>query len=180
MPLLTVDAMAPEDLAERIVLVRIDGNDEFGLRDTLPTLSYVAEAKARVIIATHCGAPPHAPDVNALAAKLSDMLGRSIGRLDDWRGEAGLRAVSHMAPGDILMMENLALEAGDTADDKDLAEALSRMAETFCNEAFGLAHEARASTTGITKRVQQAFAGIASGANGRCSKSCSANRGRRL
>ncbi len=77
MPLLTVDAMAPKDLAERIVLVRIDGNDEFGLRDTLPTLSYVSEAKARVIIATHCGTPTDAPDVDELTAKLSDMLGRS-------------------------------------------------------------------------------------------------------
>jgi phosphoglycerate kinase len=163
MPLLTVDAMAPEDLAERIVLVRIDGNDEFGLRDTLPTLSYLSEAKARAVIATHCGTPTDEPHVDELTAKLSEMLGRPVGRLDDWRGEAGLRAVSHMAPGDILVMENLALEAGDTADDKDLAEALSRLTETFCNEAFGLAHEARASTTGITKRVRQAFAGIAFG-----------------
>src|SRR5687768_7810196 len=124
MPLLTIDAMAPEDLAARIVLVRIDGNDEFGLRDTLPTLSYVSEAKARVIIATHCGAPHHAPDVDGLVAKLSDMLGRPIGRLDDWRGEAGLRAVSHMAAGDILMMENLAFEPGDAVGDEGLAEAL--------------------------------------------------------
>jgi phosphoglycerate kinase len=163
MPLLTIDAMAQRDLAEQVVLVRIDGNDELGLRDTLPTLSYVSEAKARVIIATHCGAPPHAPDVDGLAAQLSDMLGRSIGRLDDWRGEAGLRAVSHMAPGDILMMENLAFEPGDAAGDESLAEALSRLAEIFCNEAFGLAHETRASTTGIAKKARQSFAGIAFG-----------------
>src|SRR5918995_4432869 len=129
MPLLTIDATAPKDLAEQSILVRIDGNDELGLRDTLPTLSYVTEAKARVIIATHCGAPPHAPDVDGLAAKLSDMLGRPIGRLDDWRGEAGLRAVSHMAPGDIVMMENLAFEPGAAAGDEGLAEALSRVAE---------------------------------------------------
>ena len=163
MPLFTIDAMPPKDLAEKTILVRIDGNDELGLRDTLPTLSYVSESKARVIIATHCGAPPHAPDVDGLAAQLSDMLGRSIGRLDDWRGEAGLRAVSHMAPGDIVMMENLAREAGDAAGDEGLAEALSRLAEIFCNEAFGLAHEARASTVGITKKARQSFAGIAFG-----------------
>ena len=162
MPLLTIDAMQQKDLAEQVVLVRIDGNDELGLRDTLPTLSYVTEAKARVIIATHCGTPPDAPDVNALAANLSDMLGRSIGRLDDWRGEAGLRAVSHMAPGDVLMID-LALEAGDAAGDEGLAEVLSRLAEIFCNEAFGLAHEARASTIGIAKKARQSLAGIAFG-----------------
>src|SRR5918993_1568653 len=159
MPLLTIDATAPKDLAEQSILVRIDGNDEIGLRDTLPTLSYLSEAKARVIIATHCGAPPDAPDVEELAAKLSDMLGRSICRLADWRGEAGLRAVSHMAPGDIAVIENLAGEAGDAAGDEGLAEALSRLAEIFCNEAFGLAHEARASTVGIAKKARQAFAG---------------------
>jgi phosphoglycerate kinase len=163
MSLLTIDATAPKDLAEQVVLVRIDGNDEIGLRDTLPTLSYLTEAKARIIVATHCGTPADAPDVNDLAAKLSDMLGRSIGRLDDWRGEAGLRAVSHMAPGDIVMMENLAREANDAVGDEDLAEALSRLAEIFCNEAFGLAHEARASTVGIAKKARQSFAGIAFG-----------------
>src|SRR5918997_7176884 len=147
MLVLTIDALPQKDLAEQTVLVRIDGNDELAVRDTLPTLSYLNEAKARVIIATHCGAPPDAPDVKEFAAKLSDMLGRSIGRLDHWRGEAGLRAVSHMAPGDILMLENLALEAGDAAGDEDLAEELSRLAEIFCHEAFGLAHQVSASIT---------------------------------
>lgn len=163
MLLLTIDAMPQRDLADQTILVRIDGNDELGLRDTLPTLSYVSEAKARVIIATHCGTSSDAREVDGLAAKLSDMLGRPIGRLHHWRGEAGLRAVSHMAPGDILMMPNLALESGDAAGDEGRAEALSRLAEIFCNEAFGLAHEARASTTGIAKKARQSFAGIAFG-----------------
>ena len=69
MPLLTVDAMAPEDLAERIVLLRIDGNDKFGLRDTLPTLSYLSEAKARAVIATHCGTPTDVPHVDELGSR---------------------------------------------------------------------------------------------------------------
>jgi phosphoglycerate kinase len=163
MLLLTIDATPPKDLAEQSILVRIDGNDEVGLRDTLPTLSYLSEARARVIIAAHCGTPTDAPDLEELAAKLSEMLGRSIGRLDDWRGEAGLRAVSHMVPGDIVVIENLAGAAGDAAGDEGLAEALSRLAEIFCNEAFGLAHEARASTVGIAKKARQAFAGIAFG-----------------
>jgi phosphoglycerate kinase len=163
MTLLTIDAIPQKDLVEQAIFVRIGGNDESGLRDTLPTLSYLAEANARVIVATHCGAPPDAPHVDVLAAKLADMLGRPVGQLDQWRGEPGLRAVSHIAPGDILMMENLAFEPGDADGDESLAEALARLAEIFCNEAFGLAHEARASTVGLAKKAKHAVAGIAFG-----------------
>jgi phosphoglycerate kinase len=84
-----------------------------------------------------------------------------VGKLDPWRGEAGLRAVSHLGEGEIVMLENLAFEPGEATGDDRLADALSRLCDIYCNEAFALAHEVRASTVGVAKRAARALAGIA-------------------
>ena len=163
MPVVTIDAIPPRDLSGQAVLVRIDGRDELRLREALPALALLSEAGARVIVATHAGVPPNAPHADVLAAQLTEMLGRPVGPLDQWRGEAGQRAVSHLAPGGMLMLENLAFEPGDASGDEGLADALARLAGFFCNEAFALAHEVRASTVGVAKMAQHALAGIAFG-----------------
>jgi phosphoglycerate kinase len=84
-----------------------------------------------------------------------------VGKLDEWQGEAGLRAVSRLREGEIMMIENLAFEAGEEAEDYRLADALARLADIYCNEAFALAHETRASTVGVAKRAKRALAGLA-------------------
>ena len=160
MSLENIETFHAKQLAGQAVLVRVDAEDDVKLNDAVPTLAFACEAGARVVVATHCGLAPTAPRADAIAARLSDLLGRSVGKLDDWKGEGGQRAVNHLADGAILMLENLAFEAGEAAGDDTLADALSRLADIYCNEAFGLAHEVRASTVAVAKRAKYAVAGI--------------------
>ncbi|HEX7230803.1 MAG TPA: phosphoglycerate kinase [Candidatus Binatia bacterium] len=157
----SIETLQAKDLAGQSVLVRVDAEDDVKLHDAVPTLAFACEAGARVVIATHCGlGRDAAPPMDAIAARLGDMLSRPVGKLEDWRGEGAQRAVSHLADGDILLLENLAYEAGETGGDETLADALGRLADIYCNEAFGLAHQVRASTVGVAKRTKRTVAGI--------------------
>jgi phosphoglycerate kinase len=161
MTVASIETLQAKDLAGQSVLVRVDAEDDVKLHDAVPTLAFACAAGARVVVATHCGlGRDAAPPVDAIAVRLGDMLSRPIGTLEDWRGEGAQRAVSHLADGDILLLENLAYEAGETGGDDTLADALSRLADIYCNEAFGLAHQVRASTVGVAKRTKRAVAGI--------------------
>ena len=124
MPIASIDRIPPKELAGHAVLVRIDAEDDIKLRDSLPTVALASEAGARAIVATHYGLPPNAPRADALGARLSEQLGRPVGKLDDWKDEAGLAAVSHLAEGEIVLIENLAFEDGEDAGDDKPAEAL--------------------------------------------------------
>jgi phosphoglycerate kinase len=157
----SIDTIPPKELAGQAVLVRIDAEDDTKLRDSLPTLAFASEAGSRVVVATHYGLPPDAPRADALGARLSEQLGRPIGKLDDWKGEAGLAAVSHLAGGEIVLIENLAFEAGEDGADDKLAEALARLGEIYCNDAFALSHQVRASTVGVAKKAKRAVGGLA-------------------
>lgn len=162
MRLASISAIEASHLAGLPVLVRIDAEDDASLREALPTLAHLVDARARIVVATHRGsAPDHAPSADPIAVTLSEMLGRPIHRLDDWKGEAGLRAVNGLSDGEILMIENLARETGESTGDDAVAEALGHLADIYCNEAFPLAHQIRASTVGVTKHVRRACAGIA-------------------
>src|SRR5918999_2921367 len=149
MRMASIDTVPPKELGGQAVLVRIDAEDEPKLRDSLTTLALVSEAGARVVVATHYGLPPDAPRVDALAARLTELLGRPVGKLDDWKGEAGLAAVSHLAEGEIVLIENLAFESGEEGADEKLADALARLTEIYCNDAFALSHQVRASTVSV-------------------------------
>ena len=157
----SIDTIPPKELRQQPVLVRIDAEDEAKLRDSLPTLALLSEAGARVVVATHCGLRPDAPRMDAIAARLNELLGRPVGKLDEWKGEAGPRAVNRMGEGEIMMIENLAFESGEEAGDDELADALGRLSDLYCNDAFALSHEVRASTVGVAKRAKRAVAGLA-------------------
>jgi phosphoglycerate kinase len=161
MTVASIDTLSPEELRGQPVLVRIDAEDEVKLRDALPTLALLSETRARVVVATHCGLPPDAPRLDGIAARLGELLGRSVGKLDEWKGEAGLRAVNRLSEGEIMMLENLAFESGEDAGDETLADTLGKLAHIYCNEAFALSHEVRASTVGVAKRAKRAVAGVA-------------------
>ena len=99
--------------------------------------------------------------MDAIAARLNELLGRPVGKLDEWKGEAGPRAVNRMGEGEIMMIENLAFESGEEAGDDELADALGRLSDLYCNDAFALSHEVRASTVGVAQRTKRAVAGLA-------------------
>jgi phosphoglycerate kinase len=161
MAVASIGTIPAQELGGQAVLVRIDAEDEMKLRDSLPTLALLAEAQARVVVATHCGLPPAAPRLDVLGAQLAELLGRPVGKLDEWKGEAAVRAVSRLGAGEITMIENLAFEPGEEAGDDRLADALARLADIYCNEAFALSHQVRASTVGVAKRANRAVAGLA-------------------
>src|SRR5918994_3062483 len=161
MTVASIDTIPPKELEGQSVLVRIDAEDEAKLRDSLPTLALISEAGARVAVATHCGLGPDAPTADAVGVQLSEFLGRAVGKLNEWKGEAGLRAVSHLSAGEIMVIENLAFDAGEAAGDDRLADALAQLSDIYCNDAFALSHEVRASTVGVAKRTKRAVAGLA-------------------
>jgi phosphoglycerate kinase len=134
MTVASLDTIPPKEFSGQAVLVRIDAEDELTLRDSLPTLAFLSEAGARVIVATHFGSPTGGPRLDAIASRLGELLGRSVGKLDEWKGEAGLRAVTHLNEGAIMMLENLAFEAGEEVGDDKLADALSRLSDIYCNQ----------------------------------------------
>ena len=135
MTIASIDTVEPRDLAGQAVLIRVDAEDDVKLRDALPTLTFAFQARARLVVATHIGAPHDAaPRTDAIAAHLSEWLGRSVGKLDDWKGEAGLRAVSHLTEGEILMLENLAFEDGETTGADKLADESADCAIFFATK----------------------------------------------
>jgi phosphoglycerate kinase len=153
----SIETIPRSDLRGQRVLVRIDAEADTNLLDALPTLSYLSESGARLVITTH-SRRPDAPDLDDLIARLSEQLGRAVSPLIDWRGETGLRVVTHMGKGQVIMLGDLALEAGEETNDETLADALARLCDIYCNAAFALSHEVRVSTVGVVHKAKRAVA----------------------
>ncbi len=159
------------------VLVRVDYNvpleggtitDDTRIRATLPTLVHLLDRGGRVILASHLGRPEgeRKPDLSLrpVAARLEELLGRPVRFSDDVAGTAASSAAAELADGGVLLLENVRFEAGEERNDRALAERLAGLAEAYVNDAFGAAHRAHASTTGVAavmrERGQPAVAGF--------------------
>ena len=163
----TLDDIAVEDLR---VLVRVDLNvpmqggavgDATRIDRVAPTLTELAAAGARVIVASHFGRPKgrrvEAMSLAPLAAPLSRALGgRPVRFVADCIGEQAEAAVAALAPGEVLLLENLRFHAGEEANDPGFADALARLADAYVNDAFSAAHRAHASTTAVAARLPSA------------------------
>jgi phosphoglycerate kinase len=170
----TLDALLAETpIAGRRVFVRADLNvplaggritDDSRIRASLPTLERLAAAGARVVLASHLGRPKGervpALSLAPVAKVLSEQLGRPVHFVDDCIGPAVERAVEALAPGEILLLENLRFHAEETADDDAFARALAALADVYVNDAFGTAHRAHASTAGMVPHVATVAAGL--------------------
>src|SRR5262245_20057515 len=148
-----ISAIRRKDLRGQRVLLRIDSNHDTTLRDSLATLSYLSQSGARVVVATDSN--------HEIRNRLTELLSCPIGRLDEWKGESGLRASLRLGEGEITLIENLAAEPGEEAADDSLADELSHLCDIYCNEAFGLSHEVRASTVGVAPKAALSVAGLA-------------------
>jgi phosphoglycerate kinase len=144
------------------VLVRVDFNvpmqdgqitDDRRIRESLPTIQYLLERGARVILMSHLGRPKGKPDpqysLRPVAERLSELLGRPVRFLEDCVGEAVEQAVQAMAPGEVVLLENLRFHPEEEANDDGFARALARLGDLYVNDAFGSAHRAHASTEGV-------------------------------
>jgi phosphoglycerate kinase len=164
-----------EDLsvANKRVIVRVDFNvplkdgkveSDKRLKESLPTINYLREKNAKVILMSHLGRPDgkRVPDMSLrpVAEVLAGLLGAPVAFADDCVGPAAEKAVAALAPGGVLLLENLRFHAAEEENDPAFAKQLAALADVYVNDAFGSAHRAHASTEGITKFVPQAASGF--------------------
>ena len=160
------------DIEGKRVLVRVDFNvpfadgrvsDDTRLRASLPTIHHLRERGAKVVLCSHLGRPKGVIDealrLGAVAQRLSELLDSSVGYVRDCIGPEVAAAVKAMAPGDVLLLENLRFHPGEEKNDPAFARDLASVADLFVNDAFGAAHRAHASTVGITE-VLPSYAGF--------------------
>ena len=151
------------DVKNKNVLVRVDFNvplkdgkvtDDTRIRAALPTIKYLVDHQAKVILCSHLGRPKGQPDASfslrPAADRLSELIGRSVFFADDCVGEVASKAVTELNPGDILVLENTRFHPEEKKNDPEMAKQLSMLADIFVMDAFGSAHRAHASTEGVT------------------------------
>lgn len=169
----TIDQL---DLAGRRVFIRVDYNvpldksgdvrritDDSRIRASLPTVQHAIDAGARVVLASHMGRPKGKVDAASslapAAARLGELLDRTVAQAPDCIGPEVEAMVDGMQDGDVLLLENLRFHPGEEKNDPDFAAALAKLADVYVNDAFGAAHRAHASTAGIAACVEERAAG---------------------
>ncbi|MFQ5417893.1 MAG: phosphoglycerate kinase [Myxococcota bacterium] len=137
--------------------------DDTRIRSSLPTLRRLLDAGARVVLASHLGRPRGQRvlemSLRPVAPHLARALGAGVAFCDDCIGERALAAVAELAPGQLLLLENLRFHAGETQNDPDFAKALADLADAYVNDAFGTAHRVHASTVGIASHLPRRAGG---------------------
>jgi phosphoglycerate kinase len=156
------------------VLLRVDFNvpltinngaisDDSRIRASLPTIKYLVDHKAKVILCSHLGRPGGKIVENLrmapIAQRLSQLMGLPVSTASDCIGQEVESKVRTLKEGDILVLENLRFHPEEEADDADFARKLARLADIYVNDAFGTAHRAHASTVGVAKYLP-AVAGL--------------------
>lgn len=149
------------DVRGKRVLVRVDFNvpleggkisDDTRIRASLPTIQYLIEQKAKVILMSHLGRPKGVDEklrLDPVAKRLEELLGKKIAKVSDCIGSEVEQEVKAMAPGDVLLLENLRFHPEEEKNDPQFAKKLASLAEIYVNDAFGTAHRAHASTEGV-------------------------------
>jgi phosphoglycerate kinase len=165
------------DVAGKRILLRVDFNvpieqkngepvitDDKRIRAALPTIDFLLERGARVIICSHLGRPKGKKDpalsLRPVAKALSDLLLRPVAFIDDCVGEKVDSTIAIMKNGDCVVLENLRFYSEEEKNDPEFAKKLAKNAEIFVNDAFGTAHRAHASTEGVTRYVEKSAAGF--------------------
>lgn len=159
MPKMTVKDI---DCAQKRVLVRVDFNvpldngevaDDTRIRAALPTIRYLIEQGAKVILVSHLGRPKgkvnEALRLNPVARRLSELLDKPVKKVDNCIGPEVEEAVNSLKPGEVLLLENIRFYPEEEKNDPEFARKLAALADIYVNDAFGAAHRAHASTEGV-------------------------------
>ncbi|MDX2255019.1 MAG: phosphoglycerate kinase [Pseudanabaenaceae cyanobacterium bins.39] len=166
-------SLTAADLSGKKVLVRVDFNvpqddagvitDDTRIRAALPTIKYLTDAGARVILTSHFGRPKGVTEglrLNAVAARLSELIGKPVVKTDDCIGDAIAAQVNALNNGDVALLENVRFYPEEEKNDPEFAKKLASLADIYVNDAFGTAHRAHASTEGVTKYISTSVAGF--------------------
>lgn len=148
------------------VFVRVDFNvpledgkitDDTRIRETLPTIKYLIENGAKIILASHLGRPKgqfvDSMRLTPAAERLSELLGKPVAKADEAVGDAVKAKIAELNNGDVLVLENVRFYPGEEKNDPELAKQFAELADLFVNDAFGAAHRAHASTEGIAHHL---------------------------
>jgi len=155
--------VADIDVQGKRILLRVDFNvpldpddghvlDDSRIRAVLPTIEYLRERGARLILCSHLGRPKGVDDslrLAPVARRLGELLGSPVKTTDDCVGPQVKEAAQALGPGEVLLLENLRFHPEEEANDPDFARALASLADVYVNDAFGSAHRAHASTAGV-------------------------------
>ena len=168
----TVRDIAPADLRGKRALVRVDFNvpisdgvvgDQTRIAAAVPTIQFLREAGAAVILMSHLGRPKGTVNPQYSLAPVASVLGETLGVpvrfVPDCVGAAAEAASRAAQPGDVLLLENLRFHAEEEANDPTFARALAQLGDVYVDDAFGSAHRAHASTEGVTHDLP-AYAGL--------------------
>ena len=165
------------DVRNRKALVRVDFNvpteekdgrvsitDDTRIRETLPTINYLREQGAIVILMAHFGRPKGAPEpkysLQPVAARLSELLGTRVQFTPESIGSDVEAHVTTLKAGDVMLLENMRFHAEEEANDPMFSQALARLGDLYVNDAFGAAHRAHASTAGVANYLNPAVSGL--------------------
>lgn len=164
--MLNKKTMKDIDVKGKRVFVRVDFNvpmadgvitDETRIRAAIPTIEYLVEQGAKVILASHLGRPKGEVKedmrLTAVGVRLAELMAKPVTKLDESIGQVVEEAVANMQNGDMILLENVRFHAGEEKNDPALAEQFAKLADVYVNDAFGAAHRAHASTEGIAKHI---------------------------
>ena len=171
---LSLSSLKKKELEGKKVLVRVDFNvplndsgqitDDTRIRAAMPTIEYLVNNSAKVILAAHFGRPKGQVNekmrLNPVATRLSKLLDKNVDLTNSCIGEEALAKSRSLKNGDVLLLENVRFFAEEEKNDLDFAKDLSLHADMYVNDAFGAAHRAHASTQGVTNFLSPSVAGF--------------------
>ena len=169
---MTLRDVPPQELEGKRVFVRVDFNvpiedgvitNDKRIRAALPTINYLMDHKAKVILCSHLDRPKGWDpklSLKPVAERLSRLLEKEVRFIPDCIGEVAERGVAELSPGEVALLENVRFYPEETKNDPEFAKKLAALADIYVNDAFGTAHRKHASTYGITKFVKLAVAGF--------------------
>jgi len=162
------------DLKSKRVLIRVDFNvpldeegditDDSRIREALPTIQYAMDQGGRIVLMSHLGRPKgkvvKSMSLLPVARRLSELLGTSVNMAPDCVGDEVKKMVDQLAPGEVLLLENLRFHIGEEKNDPQFAQQLSELGDCYVNDAFATAHRAHASNVGICEHIKESAAGF--------------------